>query len=30
LPPLVACAAGGVTLGEMMETLVEVFGEHRE
>ncbi len=27
---LVACAEGGVTLGEMVETLTEVFGEHRE
>jgi methylmalonyl-CoA mutase N-terminal domain/subunit len=27
---LVECAEGGVTLGEMMETLASVFGEHRE
>ncbi|MCZ6794271.1 MAG: methylmalonyl-CoA mutase family protein [Planctomycetota bacterium] len=30
LVPLVACAEGGVTLGEMVETLAGVFGEHRD
>jgi methylmalonyl-CoA mutase N-terminal domain/subunit len=28
--PLVLCADGGVTLGEMVATLAEVFGEHAE